>query len=73
MKVSEIIQSLGGPVSVGRHLGITSQAISLWIRKKRIPAERVPDLERLAKDLGSDIRAEHMRPDVSWGVIRGAM
>lgn len=71
MNVSEIVRSLGGPVSIGRHLGISSQAISLWIRKNRIPAERVPDLELLARGLGADVRAEQMRPDVSWAVIRG--
>ena len=71
MNVSEIIQKLGGPVSIGRHLGIRSQAISLWIRKNRIPADRVPQLERIARDRGSELRAEHMRPDIDWSVLRG--
>ena len=71
MNVSEIVKSLGGPVSIGRHLGIRSQAVSLWIRKDRIPADRVPQLERLARQLGSDVRAEQMRPDIEWAVIRG--
>lgn len=71
VEVSEIVRKLGGPVNIGRHLGIRSQAVSLWIRKDRIPAERVPQLERLARELGSDVRAEHMRPDIEWAVIRG--
>jgi DNA-binding transcriptional regulator YdaS (Cro superfamily) len=71
MNVSEIVKRLGGPVSIGRHLGIRSQAVSLWIRKDRIPADRVPQLERLARELGSDVRAEQMRPDIEWAVIRG--
>ncbi len=71
MSVSEIIRKLGGPVHLGRHLGIRSQAVSLWVRNNRIPAERVPDLERIARDMGVDVRAEDMRPDVSWGVLRG--
>ena len=71
MNVSEIVKSLGGPVSIGRQLGIRSQAVSLWIRKDRIPADRVPQLERLARQLGSDVRAEQMRPDIEWAVIRG--
>ena len=70
MKINQIIRELGGPVSVGRHLGIRSQAISLWVIKDRIPAERVPQLERLARQIGSRVRAEHMRPDVDWGVLR---
>ncbi len=71
MQVSQIIRELGGPVSIGRHLGIRSQAISLWIHKNRIPAERVPQLERLARQIGSRVRAEQMRPDVDWAVLRG--
>lgn len=71
IEVSEIVRKLGGPVNIGRHLGIRSQAVSLWIRKDRIPAERVPQLERLARELGADVRAEQMRPDIEWGVIRG--
>lgn len=70
MNVSEIVRTLGGPVLLSRHLGIRSQAVSLWIRKNRIPAERVPDLERIAREVGADVRAEQMRPDVNWGVLR---
>lgn len=73
MDVIKIIRELGGPVSLGRHLGIRSQAVSLWGIKDRIPAERVPELERLAIARGSAIRAEDMRPDVAWGVIRGRL
>jgi len=70
MNVSDIIRKLGGPVLLGQRLGITSQAVSLWIHNDRIPAERVPDLERIAREVGADVRAEQMRPDVNWGVLR---
>ncbi len=56
---------------MGRRMGIRSQAVSLWIRSNRIPAERVPTLEAMCKECGVDVRAEHMRPDVDWGVLRG--
>lgn len=71
MNVSEIIRKLGGPVRVGRQLGIRSQAVSLWIRADRIPAGRVPQLERMAREHGTDVRAEDMRPDIEWSVLRG--
>lgn len=73
MTVQEIIRQLGGPANVGRQLGIRSQAVSLWILNNRIPAERVPQLERLAREAGAEVRAEHMRPDLDWSVIRGAV
>lgn len=70
MRTDQIIKELGGPVILAKRLGIRSQAVSLWIAKKRIPAERVPQLERFAVEIGSPIRAECMRPDVDWAVLR---
>lgn len=70
MQVKEIIQALGGPASVARRLEVSSQAVSLWISSNRIPAERVPELERLARELDVPVRAEQMRPDVAWTVLR---
>lgn len=52
---------------VSQYLGIRSQAVSNW---KRIPLDRVPQLERLAKSMGLEIRAEDMRPDMEWAVFR---
>ena len=70
MKPIQIIRKLGGPTVVGKYLGIRSQAVSLWSRNNRIPAERVPVLEKLARDLGLSIRAEQMRPDIPWQILR---
>lgn len=70
MDVRHIITALGGPAAVARHCGVRSQAVSLWVIKGRIPADRVPDLEALARERGAAVRAEDMRPDVSWGVLR---
>lgn len=67
MSVQEIIKAFGGPVLVSQYLGIRSQAVSNW---KRIPLDRVPQLERLAKSMGLEIRAEDMRPDMEWAVFR---
>lgn len=70
MNTKQVIAALGGPAAVARHCGVRSQAVSLWAIKGRIPADRVPDLEALARELGVSVRAEDMRPDVSWGVLR---
>ena len=70
MTVKAIIDQLGGPATVGRLFGINGQAVSLWAIKGRIPAERVPTLERHARSLGLALRAEDMRPDVEWGALR---
>ena len=70
MNTKQVIAALGGPAAVARHCGVRSQAVSLWVIKGRIPADRVPDLEALARELGVAVRAEDMRPDVRWGVLR---
>jgi DNA-binding transcriptional regulator YdaS (Cro superfamily) len=70
MSVAEIIRELGGPSKVGRALNIRSQAVSLWIRAGRIPVGRVIELDSIARELGSSLRAEHMRPDVNWSALR---
>ena len=66
----EIIRRFGGPARLGRMLGIRSQAVSLWASKGRIPVGRVPQLERLARDLRLEMRAEVMRPDIDWSALR---
>lgn len=71
MTVREIIQTLGGPAAIGRRIGVRGQAVSLWAINDRIPADRVPELERLARELDLPVRAEDMRPDIDWGVLRG--
>lgn len=65
-----MIVALGGPAAVARRCGVRSQAVSLWAIKNRIPADRVPDLEAMAREIGVAVRAEDMRPDVRWGVLR---
>lgn len=67
MNAKEIITKLGGPTIVAASLGITSQAISLWASKNKIPAERCPELELLSQ---GTIKCEEMRPDVKWWVLR---
>lgn len=70
MDTHTIIRQLGGPAAIARSLGIRGQAVSLWARAGRIPAERVPALEARARSLGLAIAAEDMRPDIDWSPLR---
>lgn len=72
MDVRTIIDQLGGSYAVARLFGINGAAVSQWAAKGRIPAERVPSLERRARELGLPLRAEVMRPDVDWAALRDA-
>lgn len=50
------IKAAGGIRPLARALGITHQAILQW---KRVPAERVIEIERI-----TGIDREHLRPDL---------
>lgn len=67
--MKDIIKSLGGPVAVARHLGVRSQAVSLWCSKERIPVERVPALLRLAQERGVQLTAWDLRHDMDWAAV----
>jgi DNA-binding transcriptional regulator YdaS (Cro superfamily) len=48
--------AVGGAVGLSKLIGITSQAVSQW---KRVPAERVIDVER-----ATGVPREELRPDL---------
>lgn len=75
MNVKEIIAALGGPTAIARRLGVRSQAVSLWAISDRIPLERVPELLRMAAELGVALNPEDLRADYDWAAVcccRGA-
>jgi len=55
--IQAAIDAAGGIRSLARAIGVTYQAIQSW--KKRIPAERVLDIER-----ATGIPREKLRPDL---------
>lgn len=56
MDVAELIRALGGPTAVGRRRGVRSQAVSMWIARRVIPAEHHMDLWAMAREKGVDWR-----------------
>jgi len=65
-----IIQALGGSSSVGRALGVTSQAVSQWMRNDRsVPPDKVLDLLRLGIEKGVLFSPKDLRPDLDWDVL----
>lgn len=70
MDSRQIIEMLGGPSVVGRRLGVKAQAVCQWVSKNRFPADKVPGLERMGRELKLPIRAENIRSDVDWAILR---
>jgi DNA-binding transcriptional regulator YdaS (Cro superfamily) len=54
--LASVIEAGGGPSELGRRLGIASQSISEW---RRVPADRVIDIERI-----TGIPRSVLRPDL---------
>lgn len=72
MNTYEIINRLGGPSQVARHLNITTSAVVQWSAKGRIPAGRVWALVALSLMVlpsGRQVTAADMRPDL-FGIYK---
>lgn len=63
-RVREIASKAGGVVALSRALGLSRAAVSQW---KRIPIERVIDVERLTGVPRADLRPDVFgdRPDIA--------
>lgn len=70
MTLHEIIKRFGGPTAVGNHLGIRSQAVSLWMRRGQIPMARVPALVTWSRKRRLGLTAQQLRPDIKWGSMK---
>lgn len=59
--IQKSIEIVGGQTALARSCGVRYQAVQKWIKKSRVPAARVLDIERATK--GRVTRYE-LRPDI---------
>jgi len=64
----DLIEQLGGPTAVARIVGCRVPSVIEW-RKRGIPAERCPAIERATAEAGSMVDVHTLRPDVAWSRI----
>ena len=69
MTIKELVAKLGGPTKVSQRIQIRPQAVSLWMAKDRVPANRVPTVVRLAREVGLTVRPEEIRSDIDWNAL----
>lgn len=69
MNTQEIINKLGGPTALGEALGVTPQAISIWLAKGRVPLERVDEVLHVARSMNVKLSATDIRDDFDWSVV----
>lgn len=66
--IDKAAAACGGPTGLAKALSVSVSSVCNW-RVRGTPAERCPDIERAT---GGAVRCEDLRPDVAWGVLRGA-
>lgn len=59
--LSKAIEIVGGQAALARLVGVTVQAVNQWVRKGRVPAERVIAIERATN---GKIARHALRPDI---------
>jgi DNA-binding transcriptional regulator YdaS (Cro superfamily) len=73
------IDAAGGITRLAMALGLNSHAVINQWRLNRVPAEHCPAIEQFTRAKAAEagdpsliVRCEELRPDVAWGVLRGA-
>ena len=61
------IKHAGSQAALAKKLGIPKQNVHAWLARGNLPAEWVPRIEHVTDGA---VRAEDLRPDVPWHVIR---
>jgi DNA-binding transcriptional regulator YdaS (Cro superfamily) len=59
--LKKVIDLAGGQSALARSCGITQQTVWVWLKKGRVPAERVLQLERIS---GGVVSRHDLRPDI---------
>jgi DNA-binding transcriptional regulator YdaS (Cro superfamily) len=63
------IKLLGSQSAIAAALGVAPQVVNNWLRRRRVPADHCPAIERVT---GGSVRCEDLRPDVDWAYLRGS-
>jgi len=65
--IDNAISIAGGVSKLSALLHLSPQVVTNW-RKRRVPAEVCPAIERATS---GQVRCEDLRPDVDWAYLRG--
>lgn len=64
--LSKAIDLLGGVVATATALGVSKAVVSNW-KKRGVPAEHCPTLERLTD---GQVRCEQLNQSIDWAYLR---
>ncbi|MGB4498519.1 MAG: YdaS family helix-turn-helix protein [Methylococcaceae bacterium] len=63
MEIFKFLEERGNQTMVASKFGISPQAVQFWLATKKVPAERIVELEKI-----SGIPRAEIRPDIFGGV-----
>lgn len=58
------VKALGGQVKTGALVGVKQQAVCVWVKANRLPAEHVLKIEAALLEVSVNIDRYDLRPDV---------
>jgi DNA-binding transcriptional regulator YdaS (Cro superfamily) len=58
---------VGSQSALARAIGVSPQAISMWLNKGEVPAEYAPSIEDATRGV---VRCEELNSRVRWSVLR---
>jgi DNA-binding transcriptional regulator YdaS (Cro superfamily) len=64
--LNEAIEIAGGERRLAQRVGASHSGPYMWRKRKRVPAEYCPGIER-----ETGVQCERLRGDVPWSVLRG--
>lgn len=64
--LNEAVEIAGGERRLAQRVGASHSGPYMWRKRKRVPAEYCPGIER-----ETGVPCERLRDDVAWGVLRG--
>lgn len=68
--IRNAVETVGSAQKLADQIGVPVQSVYFWLSgARRIPADYCPAIERETEHA---VRCEDLRPDVDWGVLRGA-
>lgn len=63
--LDEAITAAGGVGALAARIGVPISSPSMWRKRKSVPAEYCPAIER-----ETGVKCERLRPGVAWDVLR---
>lgn len=67
--IEKAISGIGSQQILAKECGVSQQTVSLWLNGGKMDVKYIP---AIIKATEGKVRAEDLRPDVDWAVIRNS-